>query len=161
MLRFKVISSILHPGALHCQCSTSFSSPMFSNLQTRHCGQTFIPNTAFKRAHIWQESAHLVWKWHYFPPLRYTKQIQVWTQGRDIIICVCFVPQFVRAEKNIWLLVLLLLGINTLLAYGGLCLVAKIIQAEIFRLERREVDAAVGLISPFVGGPVSFIGSRE
>lgn len=34
MLRFKVISSIQQPGALHCQCITSFCSHMHSNAHT-------------------------------------------------------------------------------------------------------------------------------
>lgn len=54
-----------------------------------------------------------------------------------------------------------LFGISALLLCEGLCLEAEMIETEIFRQERRGVEAAVGLISPFAGGPVSFIGSRE
>lgn len=47
MLRFKVISSIQQPGALHCQCITSFCSHMHSNAPTNTCAH----NTLLVGAH--------------------------------------------------------------------------------------------------------------
>lgn len=44
ILRFKVISSIQQPGALHCQCTTSFRSHIHSDAHT-HCWLVYIPHT--------------------------------------------------------------------------------------------------------------------
>lgn len=42
MLRFKVISSIQQPGALHCQCTTSFCSHMHSDAHTNVSAHTHM-----------------------------------------------------------------------------------------------------------------------
>lgn len=112
MLRFKVISSIRQPGALHCQCTaSSFLLTHALKLQAlAHCWVGVHSTLSILQTHRCLSGENMILR----GSNHIHKRVQVWIFYGDTIICFCFSGVECPAAKGwkVWLWDKLLFSIN-------------------------------------------------